>query len=1453
VLRRLVAGVAAVVSAAGLAVLAPAASASATPVSAVAAALAHHPAAAKPGGGPAALPARGSQVTSSPAARSAGLPSDVRQVCPIPKRGYAECMALARTNVHAHKGLYAPGSTPSGYGPSDFQSAYNLPSSTAGLGQTVAIVDAYNDPNIASDLATYRAQYGLPACTTASGCLQVLNQEGQPSPLPPNATSGTGNWDVEESLDVDMASATCPNCNIILVEANSAATTDLDASEKEAVTGLGAKYVSNSWASCEASGDTAEDQYFDYPGVAITAAGGDWGYDNYQRGCSAPDYPAASQYVTSVGGTRLTQDSSTSRGWTETTWSLDPQATGSGCSIEEPKPAWQHDSGCANRMTNDVSADADPATGAAVYDSFSGGGWEVIGGTSEASPIIAATYALAGVPAAGTNPASYPYADPSALNDVTSGSDYNQSCTPAYFCTAGPGYDGPTGLGTPDGVSAFRPAFYGTLTGTVTDATTGHPLAGAAVTVDSVTVKTNGSGQYSVTIPAGSYTVTAGDYGYATQRASGVQVSQDQTTTQNFTLSTAPEVTLSGTIRDGSGHGWPLYASVSIPGAPAPAYTNPVTGRYQLKVPEQASYTVTATAIGQGYQQAQQQVTIGTSNQTQNFRLRADHAACDATGYGLSYNGTTQDFDGTAAPSGWSVVNGAHSKNGWEFDDPGDVQNQTGSSGNFAIAYPAIHHAGENTELVSPVIDMSSDKSPILQFDTYLYEPILYEDFTINVDVSTDGGQTWSKAWSLPPSFYGNLGPVQETIPLRRAAGQPQVRIRFDYNTHGYAGAQGTLWEVDSVFLGNRRCQTIPGGLIEGTVTDANTGHPLNNATITSTSNPSQSATSGPVPSPGFYQMFTSAGSQSLAVNEPYYGAVTKTITVAANKVNRANAALPAARLSVSSAGLSATEQLGSHRQATGKLTITNTGTAAAAVKLDAVPGGFTPAGQPTARAAAPAAPGARLQLIKGHYSLLPGKSSPTGGHEAPAKTSPGTPAGETSWASGANYPTGIGDSAVATDPGTGWVYSAGGSTGSSTVAATYVYNPYARAWKRLPRMPLARTTAVAAFTDGKLYVIGGWKGVTKPQVQIYNPASRTWSPGAAEPIAEYSSSATVVDGKIYVIGGCTDSGCGSTAVQVYDPSTGSWRMAAAYPEPISYEGCGTITGQIYCAGGSTGTVQGTSHGYVYDPATDSWSAMPSLPIDLWGMAYSGADGQLLVSGGVTGGGTDVTNQGFAYTPDAGWSTLPNSPDAVYRSGSGCGLYEIGGYNLDGTASDATQVLAGYDDCGSGSAVPWLTATPATTTLAPGASTTISVSLSADATTVTQPGAYTASLALVNSTPYKVTGDPVTAALTVTPPGTWGELTGTVTGLACDGTSKPLPGATVEVTGKAGSWALTTGSSGQYSLWASQAQDPLTVIAQASGWQPQTAKAAITAGKTSTGNLTLTPTGGCAASGGRHA
>ena len=388
----------------------------------------------------------------------AALPGDERRVCPQPTRpGQLECQAVYQlSGTQASAKAFVPDvSKVPGYGPASLQSAYGLTRAAArrGSGKTIAIVDAYADPHAASDLAAYRKHFGLPPCTTASRCLRIINQNGKSKPLP---KANTG-WAVEESLDLDMVSASCPRCRLLLVESNAPTNASLGRAEEAAIK-AGARFVSNSWSGTESRGQWVNNHYFNHPGDAIVFAAGDSGYGTV--------YPADLQFVTAVGGTTLRHRASGGRPWTETAWgSTDPAAsggTGSGCSPLTAKPSWQREpvdlgpGGCATRTENDVSAVANPATGVAVYDTYqTHGTWAQLGGTSAAAPFITGIYALAGYPAPRTYPASYPYQHPAHIFDVTSGVNGVCPATSSYLCHAQRGYDGPTGLGTPDGTYEF--------------------------------------------------------------------------------------------------------------------------------------------------------------------------------------------------------------------------------------------------------------------------------------------------------------------------------------------------------------------------------------------------------------------------------------------------------------------------------------------------------------------------------------------------------------------------------------------------------------------------------------------------------------------------------------------------------------------------------------------------------------------------------------------------------------------------------------------------------------------------------------------------------------------------------------------------------------------------------------------------------------------------------------
>jgi subtilase family serine protease len=319
----------------------------------------------------------------------------------------ANCTVAINTNVPPLTDATTPSNLLPGLHPSDLRSAYALPWQN-GSG-TVAIVDAYDNPNAEADLTVYRTAYGLPPCTSSNGCFRKVNQRGDSSSYP----SPDNGWSAEIAMDADMVSAVCPNCGILLVEANSNSLDDLGAAVDTAAA-MGAKEISNSYYAPEWSGETAEDVHYNHPGVAITVSAGDQ---------ASPFYPAASPYVTSVGGTTLSNG-------TESAWAYAAR----GCSAYESRPKWQNgNTGCKTRSIVDVAAVADPQTGVSMYDSIAGG-WLVAGGTSVGAPIVAAAYALSGNP----QPPAFSYNHAESFNDV-----------------APSGYDLVTGLGSPNGVSGL--------------------------------------------------------------------------------------------------------------------------------------------------------------------------------------------------------------------------------------------------------------------------------------------------------------------------------------------------------------------------------------------------------------------------------------------------------------------------------------------------------------------------------------------------------------------------------------------------------------------------------------------------------------------------------------------------------------------------------------------------------------------------------------------------------------------------------------------------------------------------------------------------------------------------------------------------------------------------------------------------------------------------------------
>ncbi|HXS63566.1 MAG TPA: S8 family serine peptidase [Streptosporangiaceae bacterium] len=398
------------------------------------------PAGASPARG---APARGAPARGAPARVASG---GFRAACPLAPAGEMRCYAVYRPQFAVNAALAAGQSAgPAGLTPQQIEAAYRLPVSRRSR-MTVAVSIAFNAPDLDSDLAFYRSFFHLPACTTASGCLRIVNQDGRASPLP---ASGVPNgWALEETLDVSMISVACPRCRILVVEGKNASPFNLGATENTAVR-LGAKVISNSYGQRENGAALAVAKDYLHPGHTIVASSGDLGF-------TAANFPADLANVTAVGGTELTAAPKTGRGWNEQVANQRGRffAGGSGCSAYMAKPSWQHDARCPGRTVADVAA---VAWNVPIY-SKDFGGWVTIGGTSVSAPLIAGIYGLAGN-AAKIRP-GYAYAHAGHLFDVNRGNNSMfvtaaQACGDDYLCVARHGYDAPTGLGTPDGIGAF--------------------------------------------------------------------------------------------------------------------------------------------------------------------------------------------------------------------------------------------------------------------------------------------------------------------------------------------------------------------------------------------------------------------------------------------------------------------------------------------------------------------------------------------------------------------------------------------------------------------------------------------------------------------------------------------------------------------------------------------------------------------------------------------------------------------------------------------------------------------------------------------------------------------------------------------------------------------------------------------------------------------------------------
>jgi N-acetylneuraminic acid mutarotase len=614
------------------------------------------------------------------------------------------------------------------------------------------------------------------------------------------------------------------------------------------------------------------------------------------------------------------------------------------------------------------------------------------------------------------------------------------------------------------------------------------------------------------------------------------------------------------------------------------------------------------------------------------------------------------------------------------------------------------------------------------------------------------------------------------------------------------------------VALGTRSLDTVPGGLLTGRVTDANTRAGVLGATVAARAVPGDSGRSiaspgDPAVGDGLYWAFSSrTGRQQFTADLAGFGypPVTSTVRVEADAVTTADFRLRPSRLEARPSALGVTVPWGGRKSVTVKLR--NTGGAPATLSLgeQSVAGGTaaSAAGAPRLRTATKAGP---LDLPR-----------------AAVKPASGTPTDQ-AWKPVTDLPQGASGAIAATHDGI--LYTGLGQTPDGQLTNSLrSYDPAAATWKNLAPAVAKRYGAAAGFIRGKLYVTGGKDAAGRPIPggEVYDPATDSWSAIADAPTAFGSPGSAVVGDKLYLVGGCAQFFCGSGDVQVYDPATDSWSHGPAYPTPTSWTTCGTADGTLYCAGGvhqtDGGLPRATAVGYALDVAKGRWTPIADPPADVWGAAGTAAAGRLLMAGGVLVSSGAATNEAYSYDPSTdAWTALPNLPQPLYAAASAPGWYVVGGQSPDRVPQSAAQVLPGWDRPHGD--VPWLSATASARTVAPGRTVRLTVTADATAMGPSDAGVHQARLVVDSDGPYGSITVPVT--LTVVPPHGALRLTGTVTGSGADRAAVPPAGATVRVTADGGVHTLRTAVDGHYEVWLPDAHRAVGLVVSAEGYRPQ--------------------------------